>query len=116
MLKSRELTTALGLALVFALAFSACSYNPDEDGDGSFNMDGESNSSNSYDYKFLNKSSYEVTVTVGKRSGQKTKTLKAHSIFATTITQDVSRTTVKYSPADKVKPDGGGPTVSFKNR
>jgi len=26
-----------------------------------------------------------------------------------------SRTTIKYSPTDKVKPDGGGPTVYFRN-
>jgi len=75
-------------------------------------MNGEANSSNSYDYRFLNQSNYEVTVIIG----QKTQKLKPNAISGTVITHNQNRTTIKYSPTDKVKPDGGGPTVYFRNK
>jgi hypothetical protein len=102
----------IAIVALFGLSFSTCDYNPDKDSDGSFYMNGEANSSNSYDYRFLNQSNYEVTVTIGKT----TKKLNPSSVFATTITHNQSRTTIKYSPTDKVKVNGGGPTVYFQNK
>jgi len=104
-----------GIAMLLATAFSAIScsnYNLDEDGDGYFYMIGDSNSHDSYDYIFLNKSNYEVTVTVASS----TKKLKAKSIVATTITDGSNRTKVKYSPTDKVKPESSWGTIHFRNK
>ena len=102
----------IALVAAIGLSFVTCDYNPDEDGDGSFTMNGTANSNYSYDYRFLNQSKYEVTVTVGNERPQK---LSPSAVFATTITHYGSRATVKYSPADKVKPEGSG-TVYFRNK
>ena len=112
MKKYFKLFGLISIISIIGFSFSTCDYDPDKDGDGSFYMNGEANSSNSYDYRFLNQSNYEVTVIIG----QKTQKLRPSSISGTVITHNQSRTTIKYSPTDKVKVNGGGPTVYFQNK
>jgi len=110
--KMLRILAIIAIVALIGLSFAACDYDPDKDGDGSFYMNGEANSSNSYDYRFLNQSNYEVTVIIG----QKTQKLRPNAISGTVITYNQSRTTIKYSPTDKVKVNGGGPTVYFQNK
>ncbi|MDR2555488.1 MAG: hypothetical protein LBC64_08690 [Fibromonadaceae bacterium] len=98
----------IAAALTFTLI--ACSSDADKDGDGEFSMSGKS-SNGSYEYELRNKSDYQVTVMVGKYHN-KTLTRNSFDVFF----DNSEKLTIKYAPADKVKPTGSISPVYFNNR
>jgi hypothetical protein len=106
------LTAGIMLAMVFSFAITACSMDADKDGDGEFRMSGKKNETlGSYEYELRNRSDYAVTVMVGKYH-KKTLTRNSVDIFF----DSSEKLTVKYDPADKVKPSSSTSPVNFNNR
>jgi len=103
---------AFWFAFAFAFALTACSMDADKDGDGEFRMSGKKNETlGSYEYELRNRSDYTVTVMVGKYH-KKTLTSYGNDIFF----DSSEKLTVKYEPADKVKPISSISPVNFNNR